>query len=84
MGLRNGTYELLKAGYNVQGKQSQLQILQQTSYARLTSHIVAFQGPEQPLSNFEERLEGKHWDVTAIGFGIRGYRNDTATRRFEG
>jgi hypothetical protein len=36
------------------------------------------------LSNFETRLEGKHWDITAIGFGVRGYANDTATRRFEG
>ncbi|KAH7401175.1 hypothetical protein DE146DRAFT_655142 [Phaeosphaeria sp. MPI-PUGE-AT-0046c] len=44
---------------------------------------VALQGPEQPLSNFETRFEGKHWDITAIGFGVRGYANDTATRRFE-
>jgi hypothetical protein len=36
------------------------------------------------LSNFETRLQGKHWDITAIGFGVRGYANDTATRRLEG
>lgn len=36
------------------------------------------------MSNLETRLQGKHWDITAIGFGVRGYANGTATRRFEG
>jgi hypothetical protein len=36
------------------------------------------------VSNLETRLQGKNWDITAIGWGVRGYTNDTATRRFEG
>lgn len=46
--------------------------------------IVVFQGTEQPLSNLASRLEGKHWDFVAVGFGMRGFRNGTATARFEG
>ncbi|VUC35475.1 unnamed protein product [Clonostachys rosea] len=44
---------------------------------------VLFQGPEQPLANLEDRLKHRQWDITAEGFGIRGYRNGTASKRFE-
>ncbi|CAM1504795.1 Fc.00g023860.m01.CDS01 [Cosmosporella sp. VM-42] len=44
---------------------------------------VLFQGPEQPMSNLADRMAGTEWDIDAMGFGIRGYRNGTATRRFE-
>lgn len=50
----------------------------------LTMHPVLSQGPEQPVSRIAERMKGNKWDVDAIGFGVRGYANGTATRRFEG
>ena len=80
--LRNGTYNLIKAGFNVRGmipKSSD-----QSSALCLTIYLVLFQGTEQPVSNIADRLKDKKYHVTVQGFGIRAYANGEATRRFEG
>lgn len=48
------------------------------------SNAVLFQGPEQPASNIADRMEGRHWGVTGVGWGLRGSTIMELTDRFEG
>ncbi|KXH44891.1 hypothetical protein CNYM01_09688 [Colletotrichum nymphaeae SA-01] len=45
---------------------------------------VLFQGPDQPITNIADRMNGTHWGVTGVGFGQRGATILDVVTRFEG
>ncbi|ETS74659.1 hypothetical protein PFICI_13143 [Pestalotiopsis fici W106-1] len=45
---------------------------------------VLFQGPDQPVSNLGDRMKGRVWDVTGVGWGIRNSTMLELVDRFEG
>lgn len=88
--LRKGAAGIVKAGYNLRGKYPHLHqqprrfFLQKSMLTFIFFAPVLFQGPEQPVTNIGDRLQGTEWGATGQGMGIRGYANATATLRFEG
>ncbi|KAK1461259.1 hypothetical protein CMEL01_14895 [Colletotrichum melonis] len=44
---------------------------------------VLFQGPDQPITNIADRMNGTHWGVTGVGFGQRGAPILDVVTRFE-
>ncbi|KAF4815791.1 hypothetical protein CGCTS75_v012895 [Colletotrichum tropicale] len=44
---------------------------------------VLFQGPDQPASNIADRMEGRRWGVTGVGWGIRNSTMLELVNRFE-
>ncbi|KAJ3542980.1 hypothetical protein NM208_g3815 [Fusarium decemcellulare] len=42
-----------------------------------------FQGPDQPVSNLGDRMKGKHWGVTGVGWGIRNSTTPELVTWFE-
>lgn len=47
-------------------------------------NLVLFQGPDQPASNIADRMEGRNWDVTGVGWGIRNSTMLELVNLFEG
>jgi len=49
-----------------------------------TNPVVLF-GPEQPVSRITSEIEkdGVNWDVTGVGYGVRGARSPEITVRLE-
>ncbi|VUC27725.1 unnamed protein product [Clonostachys rosea] len=40
-------------------------------------------GPDQPMSVTEDRMKGRHWHVTGVGYGVRGSTNGEVITKFE-
>lgn len=47
-------------------------------------NAVLFQGTDQPASNIADRMEGRSWGVTGVGWGIRNSTLVELVERFEG
>lgn len=45
---------------------------------------MLFQGTDQPASNIADRMEGRKWDITGVGWGIRNSTLVELVNRFEG
>lgn len=47
-------------------------------------NAVLFQGTDQPASNIADRMKGRSWGVTGVGWGIRNSTLVELVERFEG
>lgn len=82
--LRNETANLVRAGYNVRSTICSIKLCSHLDSPLTLVLLVLWQGPEQPIENQADRLEAQHWDVTAVGWGIRGAPDPVITTLFEG
>lgn len=81
--LRRDAAEIVEAGYNLRGE-SRTSGWRNAISADAYLIIVVLAGPEQDVGIYADRLKGRKWQGTGVGYGVRGTRLPDLTIRLEG
>lgn len=79
--LRRDAAEIVEAGYNLRGES---RTWRNAISADAYLIIVVLAGPEQDVGIYADRLKGRKWQGTGVGYGVRGTRLPDLTIRLEG
>lgn len=84
--LRNETLNMMKAGYNVDGRVNSIPRERKSIYWQSQNVVVVLAGTEVPMNVLEDRIQqfGVKFDLAGIGYGIRGTTIKPLVERLEG
>lgn len=82
--LRRDAADIRAAGYNLRGSHPYCKLKFTPTLTYVLLNLVVLAGPEKDRAIYAERLRGRRWQGTGVGYGVRGSRLPDLTVRLEG